>query len=203
MNRLFLVRHGETEWNTMKRVQGHTDTTLTEKGVDQARRISNRLYKENIDVIYASDLRRAYRTAEIIGDKLNLGVHSLQELREINFGCWEGLTANEVKEKYREEHLLWMKEAHKLILPGAETLLDVQQRIVKTVLELLKIHNNKNILLVSHGTAIKTLILGILDIDISNYNKISLDNTSLSIIEFRDFNPVIRQLNDTSHLGEV
>jgi len=203
MNRLFLVRHGETEWNTMKRVQGHTDTTLTEKGLEQTRRISNRLYKENIDVIYASDLRRAYRTAEIIGDKLNLGVHSLKELREINFGCWEGLTANEVKEKYREEHLLWMQEAHKLILPGAETLLDVQQRMLKSVWELLKIHSNKNLLLVSHGTAIKTLILGILDIDISNYNKISLDNTSLSIIEFRDFNPVIRQLNDTSHLREV
>lgn len=200
MIRLFLVRHGESEWNILNKVQGQKDTALTDNGIRQAEKLAERLKKESIDFIYSSDLKRAYDTAKIVGDKLGLKVNKLEGLREINFGCWQGLSINEIKEKFREEHLIWMTKPHVLDLPGGETLISLQERVLKAVNSIIKRHEGKNILLVSHGAAIKTLILGILDIDVSNYRKISLDNVGISIIEFREHNPVIKVLNDTSHV---
>lgn len=154
-------------------------------------------------MIFSSDLKRAHDTAMIIGELLNLEVKSLKELREISFGVWEGLTTKEIMEKYMNEHIIWMTEPHKLNLPKAEKLIDLQERLLSIVNDIIKKNKNKNILIVSHGASIKALILGILGIDISNYNKFSIGNTSLSIIEYRDYTPVIRVLNDTSHLKEV
>lgn len=203
MNQLFLVRHGESEWNILSKVQGQSNINLTNKGKEQAKKIAKRLVDEKIDMIFSSDLKRAHDTAMIIGELLNLEVKSLKELREISFGVWEGLTTKEIMEKYMNEHIIWMTEPHKLNLPKAEKLIDLQERLLSIVNDIIKKNKNKNILIVSHGASIKALILGILGIDISNYNKFSIGNTSLSIIEYRDYTPVIRVLNDTSHLKEV
>jgi probable phosphoglycerate mutase len=184
-------------------VQGQSNTKLTQRGIVQAEKIARRLKAENIKTIYTSDLERAYRTATIIGDSIGANVIKIKELREINFGLWQGLTINEIKELYSDEHTLWMKEPHKLTIKGAESLIKVKERTMSTVNLILKKHYKENIAIVSHSAVIKVIILSILDIDLSNYNKISLDNSSLSIIEYRDYNPVIRLLNDTSHLREV
>lgn len=203
MNRLYLVRHGESEWNILNKVQGQSDVNLTKKGIEQAKKIGERLIHEKIDMIFSSDLKRAFDTAKIIGKLLNLEVKSLEELREIRFGIWEGLTTKEIKDKYLNEHIVWMTEPHKLILPEAERLIDLQERLLGVVNSYIKKNENKNILIVSHGTSIKALILGILGIDLSFYNKLSIGNTGLSILEYRDYSPVLRVLNDTSHLKEV
>ncbi len=203
MGRLYLVRHGESEWNILSKVQGQSNISLTDKGREQARKVAERLVNEKIDLIFSSDLNRAFETAQIIGKNLNLEVNGFKELREIKFGVWEGLTTKEIEEKYMKEHILWMTEPHKLNLPEAERLIDLQERLLKIVNYLVKENVNKNILIVSHGTAIKTLILGILGIDLSVYNRLSISNVSLSIIEYRDYSPVLRVLNDTSHLKEV
>lgn len=202
MNKIYLVRHGETKWNKIKKIQGTSDIELTPKGFKQAKKIANRLANEKIDLIYSSDLKRAYKTAEIIANKLKLKVNVSQALREINFGCWEGLTLSEIQNKYSNEYLLWMTEPHKLQISNAETLMIVKERTVKFIKEIINNSNDKNILVVSHGAAIKAFILGILNIDISHINKLVIDNVSLSIIEFRDYNPVLKLLNDTSHLKE-
>lgn len=202
MNKIYLVRHGESEWNILNRIQGQNDTKLTAKGKEQAKKIAMRLKNEKIDLIFSSDLKRAYDTAKIIGSELNLEVNSLKELREINFGIWEGLTTNEIKERYSDEHIIWMTEPHKLNIPEAEKLVDLQERLIKTINQLKNENEDKNILIVSHGASIKAIILGILGIDISAYNKFSLNNTSLSIIEFRDYSPVLKVFNDTNHLKE-
>lgn len=203
MGKLYLVRHGESEWNILSKVQGQSDTELTDLGREQARRAAERLSKEKIDIIFSSDLSRAYDTAKIIGEKLGLEVNTFEELREIKFGVWEGLTTQDILDKYSKEHIIWMTEPHNLKLPEAERLIDLQERLLRIVNILLKDNKDKNILIVSHGVSIKALILGILGIDISHYNKLTIGNTSLSIIEFRDFSPVLRVLNDTSHLKEA
>ncbi|KNF07442.1 phosphoglycerate mutase Gpm [Gottschalkia purinilytica] len=202
MTKLYLVRHGQSEWNILNKVQGQEDTKLTEQGIAQAKKVANRLSKEDIDLIYCSDLKRAHDTAKIIGDKINLPVNSLKDFREINFGIWQGLTLDEVKEKYKEQNIIWRTEPHNFKLDRAEKLIDVQERMMNKVNDILKNNPDKNVLIVSHGTAIKSLLLGILNIDLSNYGKISIGNVGLSIIEFRDYFPVIRVLNDTSHLRE-
>lgn len=203
MNRLYLLRHGESEWNILNKIQGQKDTNLTSKGILQAKQVAKSLANEKIDKIYSSDLKRAFDTAKIIGQSLGLEVNCLKELREINFGVWEGLTTNEVKEKYMKEHTVWMTKPHELIIPNAEKLIDLQERLLGFINLLIKKNENKNHLIVSHGASIKAMILGVLGMDISLYNKLSIDNTGLSIIEYRDYSPVLKKLNDTSHLREV
>ena len=186
----------------MKRIQGQKDTFLTFKGEKQAEKIANRLVSEEIDIIYSSDLKRANETANIIGEKLNLQVTPSEAFREIKFGSWEGLSTEELTEKNSEEHFIWLNQPHNFKMDGAETLYEVQKRAMNKIDSILKSNPNKNILVVSHGATIKTIILGYVGIDLKYYNRMTLNNTSLSIIEFRDRNNVIKLLNDTCHLEE-
>lgn len=201
MKRLFLVRHGQTKWNIEKRVQGNTNTDLTEEGLNQAYKVSNRLKDYKVDYIYSSDLNRAYKTAEIIGKKLNVKINKLNGLREKNFGHWQGLTIDDIQSKFYEEHYIWKTKPHNAKIEGAESLIQVQERVLSSINELKKKHKCKNVLLVSHGSTIKALILGILGIDISNYNKLTISNVGLTIIDFTEYSPIIRVLNDTSHIS--
>jgi broad specificity phosphatase PhoE len=92
---LILVRHGETDWNAEGRLQGHTDRPLSDYGREQARRLADDLADEEFDAIYASDLARARETAEIVAERLGLPVTLEPDLREKNWGTWEGLTPPE------------------------------------------------------------------------------------------------------------
>jgi broad specificity phosphatase PhoE len=89
--RVYLVRHGETEWNATRKVQGHSDVSLSEKGREQARLLSKRLASEKFDCFYSSDLDRAVETARILAAPHNLDVNVTSDLRELNFGTWEGM----------------------------------------------------------------------------------------------------------------
>ena len=93
MTELLLVRHGETDWNAPGRLQGHTDRPLSDYGREQARRLAEELAGEQFDAVYASDLARARETAEIVGERLQLPVVLDADLREKDWGTWEGLTS--------------------------------------------------------------------------------------------------------------
>lgn len=203
MGKIYLVRHGESEWNILSKVQGQSNTNLTNAGREQAQKAAQRLMEEEIDIIFSSDLNRAFDTARIIGKVLGLEVNTFEELREMRFGVWEGLTTQEIIDKYSNEHVIWMTEPHKLNLPDAESLVALQERLLKIANILIKENKDKNIIIVSHGASIKALILGLLGIDISFYNKLTISNTSISIIEYRNYSPVLKVLNDTNHLREV
>ncbi|MBU5437593.1 histidine phosphatase family protein [Tissierella sp. MSJ-40] len=203
MIKLYLIRHGQSEWNELKKIQGQKNTLLTQKGKKQASLLGKRLIDENIDIIYSSDLVRAFETANIIGEVIDKDVIPIKDLREINFGPWEGLTTGELHKQFKEEHLIWMKEPHNLKMQGLETLEELRERAMKCIEPILLENNDKNIAIVSHSATLKTLILGLLDMDLSFYNKISLNNVSLSIIECRDYNRVLTLFNDTCHLKEL
>src|SRR5579871_641611 len=96
MLRLYIVRHGETEWNRDGRVQGHTDVPLSGEGIEQARRVAERLSREPISAVWSSDLARALDTARAIAAPHDLEVHSTPLLRETMLGEWEGLTEPEI-----------------------------------------------------------------------------------------------------------
>ncbi|HHT51451.1 MAG TPA: histidine phosphatase family protein [Eubacteriaceae bacterium] len=203
MTRLFIIRHGETLWNREKRAQGIQNIALTENGKLQGKYLAERLAKEKIDYIYSSDLSRAYKTAKIIGDNINKPVLILPELREMDFGLWEGLTIDDIKLKFRDHYNSWENSPHTVQIPQAETLIQVQERAMKSIMNIINKHKNKNIVLVSHGVTIKTIILGLLDIDLSNYRKIRQDNTAVNIIDYREDHWVLTQLNDTCHLANI
>lgn len=202
MTKLYLIRHGQSEWNILSKVQGQKDANLTNIGREQARKLGKRLIDENIDIIFSSDLSRALETAEIISSMINKPVVESKEIQEINFGPWEGLTLAEIQKKYKEEYLIWMKKPDKFKLEGTETLDNLKNRVMKYVEKVLIENKDKNIAIVSHNATLKIIILNLLGMGNAFYKNISLNNVSLSIIECRQYNNVLTLLNDTSHLKE-
>lgn len=203
MTKLFLIRHGQSEWNQKSIVQGQKDTKLSHLGKKQAEKLGIRFSNEKIDYIYSSDLSRAFNTAKIIADKINMTVIVDKSIREINFGSWEGLTIEEIKSKYKEDYILWKQNPDKLQVQGGESLEVLQKRSLDFIHELLNKHKGKNIAIVSHTATLKVLILGLLGIPLSNYKNLALNNVSLTTIEVRDYNVVLTSLNDVSHLKEL
>lgn len=203
MTRLYLVRHGETEWNKASRIQGRTDTDLSSLGVEQANKLAERLSSEAIDVIYSSSLKRAMKTAGIIARSKGCTLYETEAYHEIRLGPWEGMTMSEIQEKYSEHLLTYKEDPVNFKLPGAETFAELTERTYRALIEIVSMHKGKNILIVSHGTAIKAAIIRILGIEMNNYIKFKIDNASISIIDFYDDNadkPVVFCLNDTCHL---
>lgn len=204
MNKIYLTRHGESQWNILKMIQGQKDIPLTDRGIQQAKMLGKRLIDEKIDRIYTSDLSRAYETAKIVSEIINVDIVAMKEFREINFGIWEGISNEELLANYKEDHELWMRKPEELVLKGAETLFELQSRALSGIDKVIGLENNKseNILIVSHSATIKSIILGLLDMSISNFKNLALGNVSLSIIEFRKYNKVLSLFNDTNHIKE-
>ncbi|MCX7923282.1 MAG: histidine phosphatase family protein [Clostridia bacterium] len=200
MTTLYLVRHGETQWNKENRCQGCIDIELNKDGLKQAKAIAQKLVQENIDIIHSSELKRAYCTADIIAESLGLGVIRSKALNEINFGDWEGLTFEEMKNKPNYSYDEWRVSPHKAAIPGEGSLKNVQDRAMDYINKIIKDNLGKNILVVSHGGVIKTIILGMLGIGLEAYNKFYIANTALSIIKIDNERTYIKTLNDTCHL---
>jgi 2,3-bisphosphoglycerate-dependent phosphoglycerate mutase len=145
---LLLVRHGETDWNAEGRLQGQTDRPLSEYGRRQAQKLAEELAGEPLDAIYASDLARARETAEIVGERLGLPVVLDPELREKDWGSWEGLTA---VERDRIEFVGESTEAH-------------QERILHALERISERHPDGRVLVVTHGGSmrrVQTAALGV------------------------------------------
>lgn len=203
MKKIFLVRHGESKWNVLKKIQGQQDVPLTDRGKSQAYQIGDRLLSEKIDSIYSSDLKRAYDTAAIIGKKLQIDVNPMTELREISFGQWEGASYDKIYSTNHKEIILWRKAPEKLNIDGIESLKKLQLRAMSAVKKIINSETGNNILIVSHSATLKTIILGLLNIDLANFKNLTLDNVSLTIVEFRNYNRVLKVLNDTNHIREI
>jgi broad specificity phosphatase PhoE len=141
MTELLLVRHGETDWNAEGKLQGHTDRPLNKYGRRQAQALADKLAGERIDAVYASDLARARETAEIVGEKLGLTVAVDPDLREKNWGNWEGLTSDE---RLHIEFEGETSEAHR------DRTLSAVQRIVER-------HPGERVVVVTHGGSLRRI----------------------------------------------
>ena len=200
MSRIYLVRHGETDWNREDRCQGCIDIDLNSEGIKQAEIVGERLFGEGIHSIYCSNLRRAERTAEIIGIKSNLSITKNEALNEIHFGDWEGLTFGEMRNRPDYNYDAWRLSPHTASFPGEGSLINVQKRAMKYVDEIISQNTGKNILIVSHGGVIKLIVLGLLGIGLEAYNKFYIANTSVSIVHVDKDRNYLRTLNDTCHV---
>ncbi len=149
MTELLLVRHGETDWNAVGRLQGHTDRPLTDFGRRQARQLAAELEREELEAIYSSDLARARETAEIVGERLGLPVELDSDLREKDWGTWEGLTA---VERDRVEFVGESTQAH-------------QERMLRALARISSQHaEGGTVLVVTHGGSmrrVQTAVLGL------------------------------------------
>ncbi|MFZ5647045.1 MAG: alpha-ribazole phosphatase [Bacillota bacterium] len=201
--RIFLIRHGETVWNSEMKLQGHTDIPLSERGIEQAKTLAERLSSREISAVYCSDLQRAMETARHIAGPRGLDLISLKSLREINFGQWEGHTFKEIKEKYGDLVKQWWSNPVNVSIPGGESLLGLVSRVVPAVRGIVEKHDGEQVAVVCHGGPIRSLVSTVLDMDLNKYWKIRQDNAALNIIDFPDWNSgVVTLLNDRSHLPE-
>jgi broad specificity phosphatase PhoE len=150
---IFLARHGETDWNNQRRWQGHADRPLNDVGREQARELAETLAGRTIDVVYSSDLIRAYETARIVADRLGLPVEVDVGLREVDVGDWSGRAHDEVENTDPEGFRRWQGGGKGW--SGGESYEEMGSRVVGTVLRLAESHPGQTILIVSHGGSIR------------------------------------------------
>lgn len=163
---LYLVRHGETEWNVREINQGHMDSFLTEKGIGQARKIAEKFKDIKFDAIFSSDLLRAQKTAEIIKLDRELSVQILKSLRERAHGDFEGkhndIYKDALKEKLEERKKL-SGDAYESfrLAPGIETNGELMARFINQLRQIAVVYPNKNVLVVTHTGCIKNFLIKI------------------------------------------
>ena len=164
--KLYIVRHGETEWNVIKRFQGQLNTPLTEKGIKKLKETGKKLENVTFEEIYTSELERTVNSAEIIlnenGGYKNkkMELKKLAELNEVHFGVWQGLKYEEVFLKYPEEanNYFYNVKNYKAENVEAENLKDALERCLRGINKILSSHKSGNILVVTHGTVFEMFI---------------------------------------------
>lgn len=182
--RLWLVRHGNTQWNSTHRFCGHSDIPLSPNGHMQARWLARRLRDKPIRAIYSSDLSRARATAKTIVAQHNhaIPIHYSQAWREINFGAWEGLTYATIAAQYPDQ-LAFFSEPEQHSPPGGESLTTMLQRVQYALLALLIQSEPGDIVLVSHGGPLRALLCQFLQMPLSSQWQLRLDPGSLSCLD--------------------
>lgn len=186
MTRLFLTRHGETEWNKEGRMQGWGDSPLTPLGMKQGEWLRDRMIETQIDVIYTSPLGRAYRTAEIIRGDRNIKIIEDDGLKEIKLGRWEGLSQDEIQKKDLMNYFNFWNEPSKYIPTyKAETFYELIERSCDSINEILRKEKGKNILIVTHTVTLKAYLCSLQNREVDTiWDPPFIKQTSLTEIEF-------------------
>ncbi|NLY75174.1 MAG: histidine phosphatase family protein [Firmicutes bacterium] len=204
MTRLYLTRHGQTEWNIVHRMQGQQDSPLTELGKKQAKWLGDRLHDVGLDVIFSSSSGRAIRTAEIIRGTRKIPVILSDNLREISLGAWEGMLHTEVERIYPEEHRNFWHFPHQYQpVAGGETFAQLYSRVSNEVEKIISNYTGKNILIVAHATVLKMLMAyfenkGLKDLWTGPFMK----STCLNLVEIENGHREVIFEGDISHYQE-
>lgn len=201
--RLLIVRHGQTDWNTDRRFQGQTDIPLNPTGEEQARAIARRMASETPAAIYASDLKRAWQTAEIIHQELPSDGRMLSaepRLREMCFGEWEGLTYDQIQALQPQLLPRWESDLEQTAPPGGETLLELAERVQAVFQSIIAAHDDATVLLVAHGGPLQMLITQALGLPPGRFWQVHLANASLSELSVYPEGAILSLLNCTEHL---
>lgn len=203
MTQLYLVRHGETDFNVEKRFQGQSNQELNSRGFSQAQALRDHLSVINFSTILCSDLRRALQTAEIIAERLGIEPTPNPLLREMDFGQWEGLTYEEIETNYPQELAAWQDDMMINPPPDGESLGNFSER-VSTFLEDIKGRNiEEKVLIVSHGGVLQVMCCIAMGLPPRSYWQFRLDLASISAISFYPQGAILNRLNDTRHLENL
>lgn len=202
MKRVYLVRHAQSEYNEKGVFQGRLDSDLTPLGFVQARLCAQEFIGKNIQVIYSSPQRRAYKTAIAIGDVVGLPVKVDERIKEMSFGIFEGKHFWTIMEENRDMFKNWLKNPLKHPLPTQEDMEEFKDR-VKDFLEDIKRCQYENILVVAHGGSLHALICLATGLGLENNWNIHMDNTGISLLEYENSTFHLRYLNKTCHLKNL
>jgi probable phosphoglycerate mutase len=201
MSCIILVRHGQTEWNRVERFRGRADVPLNETGLSQAEATGQRVAAEwTPSAVYSSPLSRAVMTAEAIARHFDLPVQVHPGLADIDYGEWQGLTPDEVRERWPAALHAWYKEPETARIPGGETLAGLRARGMSAVNELAAKHAGQTIVLVGHTVINRIILLGVLGLGNERFWHIKQDTCAINVFEAEKGDFVLVSLNDTCHL---
>ncbi|WP_318014124.1 histidine phosphatase family protein [Paucibacter sp. TC2R-5] len=203
---ILAIRHGETEWNRVKRIQGHTDIALSEIGLAQARLLGLALQEQPIAAIYTSDLQRARQTAKAVADRashaslhLRLDAH----LRERNFGVFEGLTWEEIAARWPEQSERWRKRDAEFGAQGGETLGEFYRRSIAALTGIALQHPGQTIVVLTHGGVLDCLYRAATGLDLQAPRSWVLGNAAINRLLFTPAGFSLIGWNDASHLVDL
>lgn len=198
---LYLIRHGATEGNHEKRYKGSIDVPISREGLEQVARaaafIRADLQGDELTAIYTSPLSRAVDSAQIIAEMFGLEPVIHEDLKERNFGVWEGMTFSEIREKYPDEFSKWADNPLEHSPVGGESSAEVSDRITPAVEAIVSQHDGESFAIVGHGGINRIIICNLLGIPLEHMFRIEQDNAAVNIIKFYDMYPAAKLINYT------
>ncbi len=198
---LYLIRHGSTEGDGLRRYKGSLDVPLSGEGEKEMERAAafvkaslDSKYRK-LDAIYSSDLRRATRSAEILAAVLGGNPVAVPGFRERHFGKWEGLTFEEIEERWPDAFGAWAADPLNHSPLEGESTLQVSERVERAMDEILGNHNGGEVAIVAHGGVNRAILCRLMGVPLENIFRIEQDHGAVSIVEFHDGFPVVKLLN--------
>lgn len=170
MTKVFLTRHGESDWNAANRFQGHSDRPLTDRGREQAHALAELVAGEGVEAIYTSPLVRALETAQIVAARTGLEVVARDDLREVDTGSWSGLSRAEVQERYPERFDLWISGGSGW--EDGESYEEMGERVLTALREIATAHPDGRVLVVSHGGPIRAIQAAAEGLELHEYRRL-------------------------------
>lgn len=200
MIKLILVRHALTVDNQNNRLSGHIDSAISEKGKEQIHKITNYLKDFKIDKIYTTTSSRTKDTVKKLSELKSIDIIEKENLKEISFGDFEGLTFKEIEDKYPEEFQDMIKKGYEYKYPNGESLIDSYNRVCTELDNIISNNDGKTILICSHGGTIRNIITYLISNSYKYHWNFKIDNGSVTILEIQDGFSVITTMNNTSFI---
>lgn len=201
---LYFLRHGQTTLSRDDNFCGSgLDPELTAEGLEMARAFALSYQSKPWAAIYASSLRRTMQTAQPLCDLVQMKVETRDDLQEIAYGRWEGLSKETVAEKYKDDYVKWLADPARNAPTGGELASAVAERALRIIGEIRERFSDGNVLVVSHKATIRILLCSLLGIDVGGFRyRLGCPVSSLSTVEFTANGPMLQTLADRSHLDE-
>ena len=196
---IILIRHGETEWNSQQRMQGHSNSDLSSVGQAQIQALGQWMKNVPFDLIYSSDSLRAKQTAEAITQFSGHELQFDQRLREKNLGVFEGLTSEEARERHPEVFRLFKTAGSTYVIDEGESTQQLQDRALEIVNEIRIKHPEERVLLVTHGGFIRVVMKHSLGLSLETPTRFLIRNTGVFRLEWED-KWLVSQMGGVSHL---
>jgi probable phosphoglycerate mutase len=200
--RFCLIRHGETDWNRERRLQGHLDIPLNSHGLQQAEQLANALARRQLQfaALHVSELNRARQTASAISQRLGLPLQTHPALKERHYGALQGRTFDEARQHIPHVYRLHQERDVHFDLQGGESLHGFQQRIMQYMQQLAERHSGQQILVVSHGGVLEMVHRTASGQGLSGARNFPIPNAALNWISYRDGRWQIEKWADETHL---
>ncbi|KIG02205.1 histidine phosphatase family protein [Caballeronia concitans] len=199
---VLFIRHGETDWNRIKRIQGHIDIPLSGHGFLQAEQLGARLAREGgLDAVYSSDLLRAQQTARPFADALGLDLRLSEGLRERQYGAFQGHDSDEINVKFPAEYVEWQTRDPGFAPPEGESQRVFYHRVIHAMEPIVAAHPGGRIACVAHGGVLDCIYRFAMKLPLTDPRNWPLLNCSVNIVDYDEGGAKVVSWGDVSHLA--